>query len=94
LEIICFHAQQAAEKSIKAVILYNSSITAVEKTHDLSLLLDRIAQNKINFNPKFYDYADLLFPYSVLTRYPSQLQDSVDEYKTKQAVKYAEEIVR
>ena len=92
LEIICFHAQQAAEKSIKAVLLHQQSNTHIEKTHDLSILLDKINQEQIPFDDIFYEYADKLFPYSVATRYPNQLQDDIDEYRTKNAISYATEI--
>lgn len=44
-------------------------------------------------NVWIYDYADELFPYSVVTRYPNHLQDSIDEYRTKQAIIHAEEIL-
>ncbi len=38
LETLCYHAQQAAEKSIKAVLLSHS--VAVPKTHNLKVLLE------------------------------------------------------
>lgn len=90
LEIICFHAQQAAEKAIKAVILHESNQKTVAKSHDLSFLLGSIDKDKYPFEEAFYEYADELFPYSVTTRYPNHLQDNIDEYKTSQAIKYAE----
>ena len=93
LEIICFHAQQTAEKAIKAVILHTASDKPIVKSHDLSILLDSIDRDICPFDEKFYAYADELFPYSVATRYPSHLQDSIDEYKTKQAISHAEEIL-
>lgn len=93
LEIICFHAQQTAEKAIKAIILDNAPQNPIAKTHDLSFLLNSIDKYKYPFEEDFYDYADELFPYSVATRYPNMLQDSIDEYKTTQALKHAEEIL-
>lgn len=93
LEIICFHAQQTAEKAIKAVILNDATQSSVAKTHDLSFLLDSIDKNQYPFEDDFYDYADELFPYSVATRYPNMLQDNIDEYKTSQALRHAEEIL-
>ena len=93
LEIICFHAQQTAEKSIKAVLLTQATNAgSIQKTHDLSLLLDSIDRVNFPFEDEFYDYADELFPYSVITRYPGQLQDSIDEYRTGRAILYATEI--
>ena len=93
LEIICFHAQQTAEKAIKAVILDNSPQNSIAKTHDISFLLNNIDRDKHPFEEDFYDYADELFPYSVATRYPNMLQDNIDEYKTAQALRHAEEIL-
>ena len=67
--------------------------SSVAKTHDLSFLLDSIDKNQYPFEDEFYDYADELFPYSVATRYPNMLQDNIDEYKTTQALRHAEEIL-
>ena len=92
MEIICFHAQQAAEKSIKAVILHQSAEPRLEKKHDISVLLDRINQELAPFDEVFYEYADELFPYSVITRYPNQLQDNIDEPRVNRALSYAETI--
>ena len=93
LEIICFHAQQTAEKAIKAVILYSVPQNSVVKTHDISFLLNSIDKDKYPFEEYFYVYSDELFPYSVAIRYPNMLQDSIDEYKTTQALNHAEEIL-
>lgn len=92
MEIICFHAQQTAEKSIKAVILYQTTNVKIEKKHDISVLLDRIDRDNAPFDDVFYEYADELFPYSVITRYPSQLQDNIDEHRVNRALSYAEAI--
>ena len=94
LEIICFHAQQTAEKSIKAVILHDVNTNFIAKSHDLSFLLNSLDTDKYPFDEDFYDYADALFPYSVTTRYPSLLQDNIDEYKTSQAIQYAEAFLK
>lgn len=93
LEIICFHAQQAAEKSVKAVLLKQSNCTSNKKTHDISQLLDKIDVSKCPFEEKFYDYADELFPYGVVTRYPNQLQDEINEYRLERAIRFANEIL-
>lgn len=92
LEIICFHAQQVAEKSVKAVLLKQANGTSIRKTHDISQLLDNVDINECPFEEKFYDYADELFPYGVVTRYPVQLQDDIDEYRLKRAMRFANEI--
>lgn len=36
LEIICYHCQQAAEKAIKALIVYYGAEGGMPKLHDLS----------------------------------------------------------
>lgn len=41
-EIVCFHCQQAAEKYLKAVLVFNQA--NFPKTHDLRLLLDMARQ--------------------------------------------------
>ncbi|MBR1552739.1 MAG: HEPN domain-containing protein [Schwartzia sp.] len=92
MEIICFHAQQAAEKAVKAVVLYQATDSRIEKKHDISVLLDRIDKDRAPFDAVFYEYADELFPYSVITRYPSQLQDNIDEPRVHRALSRAETI--
>ncbi len=42
LEIICYHCQQAAEKAIKAVILYFGAQGGLPKRHDPSFLLNHV----------------------------------------------------
>jgi len=45
LEDLCFHAQQAAEKSIKAVLISKS--VPFPKTHNIRTLLDLLPQDFI-----------------------------------------------
>ena len=92
LEIICFHAQQTAEKSVKAVLLRQSKVTGVIKSHDISLLLDYVDRENFPFSEVFHEYADELFPYGVIIRYPSQLQNNIDESRTGRAIRIAKEI--
>lgn len=42
LEIICYHCQQSAEKSIKALIIYCKLPGGLPKIHDLSFLLNQL----------------------------------------------------
>ena len=39
LEIICYHCQQAAEKAVKALIVYFGSRGGMPKVHDISFLI-------------------------------------------------------
>jgi HEPN domain-containing protein len=65
-EQVCFHAQQAAEKAIKAVLL--SREVEFPLTHDLEELLE-IAEGHMQL-PERVREAGLLTPYAVETRYP------------------------
>ncbi len=91
LEIICYHCQQAAEKSIKALIMYYGAQGGMPKLHDLSFLLNQI-KNRVEIEDKFYEYADTLTPYGVSIRYPNEL--FLEERHADKAIQYADEIVQ
>lgn len=91
LEIICYHCQQAAEKAIKALIIYYGGEGGMPKLHDLSFLLNQI-KNKVCIEDKYYDYADTLTSYGVSVRYPNEL--FLEERHVKEALQYADEILR
>ena len=63
---ICFHAQQAIEKCLKAVLLMKG--VSFRRTHDLDELVDRILDEKIEF-PFTPDRFSLLTPFAVQWRY-------------------------
>jgi HEPN domain-containing protein len=73
-EIIGFHAQQAVEKSIKAVLV--SSGIEIPHTHDLSFLLDIMA-NRAVATAESVAQADWLTPWAVAARYGTS-QASLD----------------
>ena len=91
LEIICYHCQQAAEKAIKALIIYYGGEGGMPKLHDLSFLLNQI-KNKVCIEDRYYDYADALTPYGVSVRYPNEL--FLEERHVKEALKLSGEILR
>lgn len=91
VEIICYHCQQAAEKGIKALIMYYGAEGGMPKLHDLSFLLNQI-KNKVNIEDRYYDYADTLTPYGVSIRYPNEL--FLEERHAKKAIQYADEIIQ
>ena len=90
LEIICYHCQQAAEKAIKALIMYYGGEGGMPKLHDLSFLLNQI-KNKVHIEDRYYDYADTLTPYGVSVRYPNEL--FLEERHAKEALEFSGEIL-
>jgi HEPN domain-containing protein len=66
-EQACFHAQQAGEKAIKAVLL--SRKIGFPLTHDIEQLLEIAEGNGIAL-PEDVREASLLTPYAVESRYP------------------------
>ena len=66
-DTVCFHAQQAAEKALKALLVARGEI--VPRTHDLSALLGRCAALGFAVD-ELWDECGQLQPYSVLIRYP------------------------
>lgn len=65
---VCFHAQQCAEKSLKAYLVYRDC--HVEKTHDLPRILKMCVKYDESFLILKNDAEDLT-EYAVRTRYPS-----------------------
>lgn len=81
-----YHYQQAAEKALKAFLIFNKS--KVPKTHDLTSILDIC----IDLNSKFevlYDACEKLTPYATIFRYMdtgyglTPTHDIVDEAKNE-----------
>jgi HEPN domain-containing protein len=71
LEDLCFEAQQAAEKAIKAVFVHRGE--AFRWTHDLEALLRSLANNGLKI-PKYVAAASRLTRYAAAGRYPGQLK--------------------
>ena len=65
IDIALFHLQQAVEKSLKAVLIYNK--IEFPKTHKLDILIDILAENKINI--EIDDDLIILNDYAVEARY-------------------------
>ena len=66
---LCFHAQQAAEKSIKSVLI--DLHIHFSRTHDLAYLLDLLPRD-ISIPPSLIDLP-ILNKYAVQQRYPGDL---------------------
>ncbi len=86
---LCFDAQQAAEKAIKAVFIHRGE--AFPLTHDLERLIRLLRGNGQNV-PKYVDAAKELTRFAVTMRYPNF--GSVTRRKYGKAVRIASEILR
>jgi HEPN domain-containing protein len=92
-DVIGFHAQQALEKSLKAVLA--ASGTEIPYTHDLSFLLDVTAEQGLAV-PKTVSQADWLTPWAVAVRYgtaDTQLDRALAVAVATEAVQWAAGIV-
>ena len=71
LEIICYHAQQFAEKMFKGFLVAND--VAPPKKHDLPLLCDLCVAINSRFEV-LSDISDFLTLFGVQPRYPNELE--------------------
>lgn len=88
-EDLCFDAQQAAEKALKAVLVHKGK--AFPKTHALADLLTLVARTGLEL-PAEVREATLLTPYAVEARYPG-FWEEVTPDDHEQAVRVAEHVV-
>lgn len=90
LEDLCFEAQQAAEKAIKAVMIRRG--IEFPYVHDLARLLSLLeaAGHRV---PEGVMQAEELTQYAMSTRYPS-LEQPVTKGDYDEAVRVAEAVVR
>jgi len=89
LEDLCFDAQQAAEKSIKAILVrYNVDFP---RTHSIADLLSLAYQHGIAI-PESIKEASILTRYAGHTRYPSMTEE-VTEEEDHQAVCIAKQVL-
>ncbi len=87
-ETLCFHAHQAVEKAIKAVLVAHK--VPIIKSHNIGALIKLLPED-IKRLPELKE-AISLTDYAVLNRYPGDLEP-VTEKEYKEAVKLAEKIV-
>jgi HEPN domain-containing protein len=90
LEDLCFDAQQAAEKAIKALLLKKG--VAFPYVHDIAHLLTLVEQAAVQI-PDPVRRAEDLTRYAVVTRYPG-LVEPVSESHYRDALVSAEAVVR
>ncbi len=88
-DMACFHAQQAAEKALKAYLVWLG--IEFPKTHVLEDLLDLIAQKDQGLEDH-REGLQLLTPFAVETRYPEFSLPSLDE--AREAVEAAERVLK
>lgn len=86
---VSFHAQQAAEKALKALLIRHQ--VEFGKTHDLGQLL-RLAELKAAGISKTLADAETLTPFAVHTRYPSE-DPSVDREEARRHLELARKVL-
>lgn len=74
-DAVCFHAQQCAEKYLKALLKENG--LAVPKTHDLAALLGMLVESYSEL-AVYADRMDSLSDLAVEVRYPGVVTDQQD----------------
>jgi HEPN domain-containing protein len=87
LDTAIYHCQQAAEKAVKAVLVFHDH--RFDKTHDIRALVSLA----MGFAPQFSEWLDVggsLTPYATTYRYPGEsLEPTREEFD--QAMKSAED---
>ncbi|MFP4467093.1 MAG: HEPN domain-containing protein [Candidatus Goldiibacteriota bacterium] len=90
LEDLCYDAQQAAEKALKALCI--GATGAYPKTHDISHLMDLLEKKRLKI-PEKVKKAKGLTLYAVQTRYPGDYEP-VTKKEYKDAVNTAGEVIK
>jgi len=88
LEGLCFHAQQAAEKALKAVLVARGM--PFPRTHSIGMLVDLLPEG-ISV-PGELQHAASLTDYAVISRYPG-VSEPVDEEECREAIRLAEAVL-
>ena len=88
-EDLCFHAQQAAEKALKAVYLYHG--WTFRYVHDLEELITGLKRHGLTV-PEAVEQCVALTPYASETHYPG-LSEPVTPEEYAEAVALAERVV-
>ncbi len=88
LENLCFHAQQAVEKTLKAVLVFLE--IHYPTTHNIRTLLDFLAE-RVDI-PHVVEEAAELTGYAVASRYPGNIEP-IDETEYRQSIVIAETVL-
>lgn len=86
-EIICFHCQQAVEKSLKSILFLCGE--EIPKTHDCGLLCQMCGKVYSGFEV-WEDICARFAPFGVVVRYPNELD--VEEADAKWALETSRKI--
>jgi HEPN domain-containing protein len=89
LEDLCFNAQQAAEKALKAVLIRREVF--FPRTHSIAVLLS-LVEHGISSVPPHVKNSVILSEYAVESRYPG-VSESVSQAEYEEAVNLAEQVV-
>lgn len=90
LEDLCFDAQQAAEKALKAICVHLG--IEFQKAHSLVYLIDLIEKDGLVVSERLKE-VDVLTRYAVETRYPG-LGEEVKETEYQNAVELARRVMK
>jgi HEPN domain-containing protein len=89
-EDVCFHAQQCAEKALKALLIRLE--IPYQRTHALEMLLDLVKAAGVKI-PQDVDLSFSLTQYAVETGYPNDWEPITEE-ETRSAIEMAVTVLR
>jgi HEPN domain-containing protein len=90
-EIICFHAQQCAEKYLKGLLVFHD--TDFSKTHIIAVLISMCAKLYPSIKAELSG-AEALSVYAVESRYPVDMDDTTTENAAVEAISMAKKVSR
>ena len=86
--LIAYHAQQCAEKCLKAYLVYRR--IDFPYTHNISRLLELCVEQQVNW-PETIQKAKELTSYAITTRYPNE-DEEVTREESEQAIHIATQV--
>jgi len=89
-EDLCFHAQQAVEKALKAVCVKNN--IKFRLVHDIGELIETLSKNGIEIKDAIRE-ATTMTEYAVEFRYPGTYEP-LSENEYKKSIEIAEKVVK
>jgi HEPN domain-containing protein len=88
-DIVCFHAQQCAEKYIKGFLIFHE--IDFPKTHSIEDLVLLCKDITPSLESEIGD-VEVLSIYAVETRYPSEMYYEIPEEKASEAIEFAKKV--